>query len=292
VHAAWTQWGAIGFGAAARQPARAIVDPEALVLATLVLEEHEPRLRRVEQMWIRAGSRLLSTGRLTNLLGDYPEALAPRVAAFAADAAAVGDARWRRLAGKVRAGPAGRQRVEAAGPDLRQPSALMLRLRLSLGVGIKADALAFLLGLAGGRATVRQIAEGTSYFERAVRRAVDDLVAARFVEIQATSPISYRASWDSWSQLLGVDVSSAPLWRAWHEHYLVVAAIDAWGWEADRSRWSKYVAASRLRDVFDRLGAVRARAYVQEGPDWHRPAEEWLHGEWVELLANRLRGVL
>jgi hypothetical protein len=146
---------------------------------------------------IGAGSRLLTTGRLANLLRDYPESLSPKVAAFAAAAVAAGDARWRRLAGKVKAKVTARRSVEAATPDLRQPSTLMLRLRLALGVGIKADALAFLLGRAGARATVREIASGTAYFERAVRRAVDDLVAARFVEVQATSPISYRAKWAS-----------------------------------------------------------------------------------------------
>ncbi len=290
VHAAWTQWGAMAFGAAAKQQARAIVDPEALVLVTLVLEEHEHRLKRLVQMWIGAGSRLLSTGRLANLLRDYPESVAPKVAAFAAEAVAAGDARWKRLAGKAKV--AARRSVEAVTPDLRQPSTLMLRLRLALGVGIKADALAFLLGCVGVRATVRQIASGTGYYDRAVRRAVDDLVAARIVEVQATSPISYYAKWASWEQLLGVDQNSAPWWRSWHELYLVGLALDGWGRQADVAGWSRYVAASRLRDVFDRIAPFRARAYVHEAPDWEKPPEEWIGGEWIPRLADRLRGVL
>lgn len=291
-HAAWTQWGAMAFGAASKEPARAIVDPEALVLATLVLEEHERRLNRLVQMWIGAGSRLLSTGRLANLLRDYPESVEPKVAAFAAEAVAAGDARWKRLAGRAKVKGMGRRSVEAVTPDLRQSSTLMLRLRLALGVGIKADALAFLLGRTGVRATVREIASGTGYFERAVRRAVDDLVAARFVEVQATSPISYYAKWANWEQLLGVDQNSAPLWRWWHELYLVAQALDGWGRQAAAARWSSYVAASRLRDVFDRMAPFRARAYVQEAPDWEKPPEEWIGGEWIARLADRLRGVL
>lgn len=292
VHAAWTQWGAMAFGAAAKLPALAIVDPEALVLATLVLEEHEGRLQRLVQMWIRAGSRLLSTGRLANLLRDYPESVAPKVTAFAAEAIAVGDARWKRLAGKAKARAGSRRSVEAVTPDLRQPSTLMLRLRLALGVGIKADALAFLLGRAGARATVREIASGTGYYARAVRRALDDLMAARIVEVQATSPISYYARWASWEKLLGVDQDSAPMWRSWHELYLVALALDGWGRQADAAGWSRYVAASRLRDVFDRIAPFRARAYVHEAPDWEKPPEEWIGGEWIAQLADRLRGVL
>jgi len=92
VQAAWTQWGAVAFGAAAKAPARAIVDPEALVLATLVLEARERRLNRLVQMWIGAGSRLLSTGRLASLLRDYPKSVTPKVAAFAAEAVGAGDA--------------------------------------------------------------------------------------------------------------------------------------------------------------------------------------------------------
>jgi hypothetical protein len=268
------------------------VDPEALVLATLVLEEHERRLRRLVQMWIRAGSRLLSSGRLANLLRDYPESLAPKVAAFAAEAEAAGDARWRRLAGRTRMNVVKRPGVEAATPDLRQPSTLMLRIRLALGVGIKADALTFLLGRTGVRATVREVASSTGYFARAVRRALDDLVAARFLEVQATSPISYSAKWAKWEQLLGVDQNDAPLWRSWHELYLVVLALDEWARQADMARWTPYVAASRLRDVFDRLAPIRARAYVQEAPDWEDPPEDWIGGDWVARLADRLRGVL
>jgi hypothetical protein len=268
------------------------VDPEALVLATLVLEEHERRLSRLVQMWIGVGSRLLSAGRLASLLRDYPESVTPKVAAFAAEAVRAGDARWKRLAGKAKAKVARRPSVEAVTPDLRQPSTLMLRLRLALGVGIKADALAFLLGRAGARATVRQVASGTGYYQRAVRRALDDLVAARFVAVQATSPISYSAQWADWEQLLGVDQSNAPLWRCWHELYLVVVALDSCGREADAARWSGYVAASRLRDVFERIAPFRTRAYVHEAPDWEKPSEEWIGGDWIAQLADRLRGVL
>ena len=292
VQAAWTQWGAVAFGAAAKAPARAIVDPEALVLATLVLEARERRLNRLVQMWIGAGSRLLSTGRLASLLRDYPKSVTPKVAAFAAEAVGAGDARWKRLAGKAKAKVARRPSVEAVTLDLRQPSKVMLRLRLALGVGIKADALAFLLGRTGVRATVREVASGTGYFERAVRRALDDLVAARFLAVQATSPISYYAQWANWEQLLGVDQNHAPLWRCWHELYLVVVALDGWGREADTARWSRYVAASRLRDVFERIEPFRTRAYVHEAPDWEKPSEEWIEGEWIAQLADRLKGVV
>ena len=42
--AAWTQWGAIFSLEASRRPAQSIVDPEALLLVSMALRDHEPRL--------------------------------------------------------------------------------------------------------------------------------------------------------------------------------------------------------------------------------------------------------
>src|SRR5579859_663445 len=97
VQAAWAQWSAIGFGAGSR-PGRAIVDPEALVLASLAFGDHERRLERVMLMWLGSGSHLLGVGRLTTMMDAYPVSMAHRVAEFAAEAAERGDARWKRLA--------------------------------------------------------------------------------------------------------------------------------------------------------------------------------------------------
>jgi hypothetical protein len=89
-----------------------------------------------------------------------------------------------------------------------------------------------------------------------------------------------------------MDENAAPAWRWWHELYLVATAPDGWGRQADAAGWSRYVAASRLRDVFDRIARFCARAYVHEAPDWEKPPEEWIGGEWIARLAERLRGVL
>ena len=75
-----------------RRHLRAVVDPEALVLASLVLLDQERRL-----------GDLLSVQRMKNLTADYPEPvrapLAHRVAWFATVARDVGkDLRWRSLA--------------------------------------------------------------------------------------------------------------------------------------------------------------------------------------------------
>jgi hypothetical protein len=294
IEAAWTQWGAIGFGAAAKRPARAIVDPEALVLVTLAFDELERRLGRAMGMWLGVGSRLLSVGRLTNLQRDYPTTLAVKVQAFAAGAHAEGDARWSRLAGRTTARRSRRTGTESVTPDLRQPSTVMLRLRLAMGVGIKADALAFLIGCLGAGSTIREIAAATGYYERAVRRAMEDLAAARLATMMATSPVRYQVRWRDWAQLLGVDENTAPAWRSWHQLYAIVVAVDGWARRAEGSSWTPYVMGSRLRDTFDGIAPLMARSMGGEAPDWSRPPERWLEEleRWVGTTVERLRALV
>src|SRR5947207_1386611 len=100
-HAAWTQWGAIFSFPASRRQAHAIVDPEALVLGSLALREHEPRLRGVVQLWARYESRLLSVQRIKNLGSLFPAGVRERLAEFARLAVTEGgDLRWRSVAGR------------------------------------------------------------------------------------------------------------------------------------------------------------------------------------------------
>src|SRR5438477_11182224 len=99
--AAWTQWGAIFSFPATKRQARAIVDPEALLLGSLALSEHEPRLRGVVQLWARYESRLLSVQRMKNILPLFRGAVRERLAEFARLAVTEGgDLRWRSVASR------------------------------------------------------------------------------------------------------------------------------------------------------------------------------------------------
>ncbi len=246
--AAWSQWGAIFTPAAGRRPARAIVDPEALLLASLVLSGHEPRLWRVARLWARYGARLLSVQRVKNLGRQFPSSVAEPLGEFALLAMTDGgDLRWRSLvADSAQAKPAGRREPEA-NPVLEGGPALMLRLRLGLGVGIKPDVVSHLVGRAGGGATVQQIAAGIQYYGRAVRRAIEDLAASGFIEARSTSPESYRVDLRKWANLLAIDIDEPPAWRSWAGLYAFVAALDAWasGPKPD----SAFVLASEARDL-------------------------------------------
>src|SRR3989442_11518816 len=168
--AAWTQWGAIFTFPASRRPAKSIVDPEALLLGSLALREHEPRLRGVVQLWARYESRLLSVQRAKNLAPLFPAGVREQLAEFARAAMIGGDLRWRSVAGRAAGSKARTDRQRQATPVLEGGAPLMLRLRLGMGVGIKPDVIAYLIGVASGRQPVVLIARATAYYRRAVRR--------------------------------------------------------------------------------------------------------------------------
>ena len=274
--AAWTQWSAIFTFAASPRPARAIVDPEALLLGSFALSGHEPRLWRVARLWARFAARLLSVQRAKNLARRFPTSVNDRLSEFAQLAVEHGaDQRWRSIARDSPPIKAADRREPQATPVLEGGAPLMLRLRLGFGVGIKADVVSQLVGLAGGRHSVQQIATATAYYGRAVRRALEELVAAGFVEARPTAPASYRVDLAKWADLLAITTDDPPAWRPWAGVYSFVAALDAWSRRAAPE--SEFVLASEARDLVAQhaealesagvrlpaLGTHRVEAYLE-----------------------------
>jgi len=245
--AAWAQWSAIFTVAASRRPAQSIVDPEALLLVSLALRDHEPRLWSAAVMWAQFGARLLSVQRAKNLARLFPGAVRERLGEFAQLAMRDGDQRWRSVVGTTRAHkPKGREREGS--PRVEGGAALMLRLRLGLGVGIKPDVLAYLVGIAGGPNPVILIARATSYHGRAVRRALEELLAAGFIESRPYTPVAYRVDNAKWAGLLEVDPHHPPAWRGWGTLFAFVVALDTWSRSLPDA---PVVLASEARDLVE-----------------------------------------
>ncbi len=251
--AAWTQWGAIFSFPATLQQAHAIVDPEALLLGSLALSEHEPRLRGVVEAWARYQSRLLSVQRVKNLASLFPAPVRERLAEFARLAMTRGsDLRWRSVSGRATGSKTRNTREQDATPVLEGGAPLMLRLRLGIGVGIKPDVIAYLIGVGGGRQPVQLIAKATAYHGRAVRRALEELTAGGFVEARPTAPVSYRVDVRKWAELLAINPSDPPAWRPWAALYSFVAALNDWSRKLPAE--SDFVLASEARDKVVEFG--------------------------------------
>ncbi|MDQ8162893.1 MAG: hypothetical protein P3C10_09960 [Gemmatimonadota bacterium] len=327
----WRQWRVLGAGAASRsargrasdagtppsRPLQSLVDPEALVLVSLLLLDHERRLGDLLHDWGARNADLLSVQRVKNLMADYPAPvrvlLTRRVAWFAAVARDVGkDLRWRSLAQAWPGSPGSwPDHVEDHAPDspgaraqgVHAPAAastktratrarlvadatLMLRLRLGLGVGVKSDLIAVLLARGTVSATVRDLAEATGYTVAAVRRAADDLAAARLIASRDGPPASYLVSYEAWAPLLGM-AAAAPRWANWHNRFQFATAFLQWAATARPRPLSDYAFGAHGRELLEQHRAAFAHDPMAV---WsaHTPIHDWraFVGQSVRSLAT------
>jgi len=246
--AAWIQWSTLGSMAAANRYARSVVDPEALVLLSLILEDYERRLSEMLAWWAAEGATTLSVQRIKNLVSRLPQAVHERLEVFGNAAIQAGDIRWRSLSKGLPKSRGTSKSVHLPELRLDRPASLMVRLRLGFGVGIKSDVLSFLLTNQGEWESVRSISNATAFTPRAVKRASDELAVARLIQSSATQPTEYRAENQAWASLLSIG-APFPKWRHWPAVVELLAGILEWGTAAP-SR-STYVRSSTARDVIE-----------------------------------------
>jgi hypothetical protein len=246
----WQQWQAVGAMVSGTRRAKAIVDPEALILLSLGLKDHERRLWDVLAWWAAVGANLLSVQRMKNLVVKYPEPINLRLAEYARLAHEVGgDFRWKSLAISNTGQIPRMERKREKDPQLLESAALILRIRMGIGVGIKADILSFLMGTGGAWASVKDISVATYYSNRAIRRAADELVAARLMHSKAETPTQYRVSPKPWTQLLQMK-EPLPSWRYWQAAFAFVAHfLDCV--EEGKFKEVSYLASTQARDLFE-----------------------------------------
>ncbi len=266
---------------------RSMIDPEALLLASLYLSRHEARFQRLTAWWAARGSRLLSVQRMRNLVSQYPKSVERQMGEFALMAVEDGrDARWRSVAGKSR--PQGARKKDlGTTPTLAESPALLLRLRLGFGVGIKADVLGLLLGRAGDRLTVREIAAATGYYERAVRRAVDEMTLARLLRAARSTPTSFSVDVQVWARTLELP-DEVPRWEYWYEGFSFLLGLVEWCTKSEDA--SPYVASSRARDLMESHGSVLELRGIEAPVPEDHPGEEYLRPfvEAADKLIQRL----
>jgi hypothetical protein len=289
VEACWAQWSSLGSPASKRATAaRAIVDPEALVVLSLVVARRERRLRDLVAWWARVGSALTSVQRFRSVAARFPGDEGRRALGwFAARAAAEGDRRWSRHATDGADAATARDKG-ADSPRLGQPCALLLRLRAGFGVGAKADTLGFLLGSEGAWASATRIAYATRYSSVAIRNAVSEMALAGFVREASDAATAYSVAAADWAPLLGLHGASAfPRWYHWPEVFgFLAGALDWADAAAAPGAPGEHVLASRARDLLEK----HARAFELDGVRLPRPAQ--LSGlEAVDGLRDGVRTV-
>lgn len=259
----WRQWRSVGAAVAGAGQANAMVDPEALLLMSLYLVEQERRLADVAVSWTVKNSLLLSIQRLGNMRKLFPAGVTPRLSALAREVVEQGkDPRWKSLAsGKTEPLGAREGKSRALAPRFDSWTTLMLQLRRGIGVGAKADVLAFVLGvnaLAESRVNVRMIVRAVGYTPASVRRVADDLAEARFIVAldsaggERFAQRIYSARTDAWVALLRLSKHQAG-WPYWQDRFLFLIEVLDWlehGSANKRTEYAMDVAARKLLEQF------------------------------------------
>lgn len=138
---AWRQW--TGIGVTGRiSPATAPVDPEALIVLTARLGDHDARLRDAAIDWCVAAGHLVNGSRLTRIASEAGLHGDPDFGRFLATVGNAGGPAW----GARDVAPAPHSaRGKVSLSSLAGDARLLLRLRASVGVNARADILARLL---------------------------------------------------------------------------------------------------------------------------------------------------
>lgn len=259
-NALWIQWQALGGQAAASRAPHSIVDPEALVLASIWLAELEPRLLDFLYGFAESGSRLLSVQRMKRAAAYFPDDGVHGLAGFAMTVSSFGsDPRWRRLSESGRPIAARPGKVVSAARALGEPGSLMLRLRTGFGVDVRTDVLTFLIGSDGAWADVREMSEALLYAKYSVRRACEGLGDARLIESSPSRPVRYYADPSRWMALL--ELSYIARWYPWMGVYSFLVRLLDWFRTFGGEPSSDSLAASRAREFM--LGHAHALVPLQ-----------------------------
>lgn len=260
VRISWRQWAGLGspaVGGIGPRPS-SMVDLESLILVSLAFRQEERRLTDMVAWWAEVGASLTSLQRMRAVAKRFPGSVGPEgVRAFASMAVQQGDRRWLKEADPVP--PEGARFGKGPKrPALLDRCALWVRLRAGLGVGAKADVLAFLLGLGGAWASARTIAFATGYSTVTIGKAAPEMVMAGLLRTTGNRPAEYMAPPGPWSELLAPAGAGGivpgggtlPVWRYWAEVSSFLAGAAALSGEAlSDGVGREHVLASRARDL-------------------------------------------
>lgn len=209
VENAWRQWQRIGAATTVKVlPTRVSVDIEALILASVALTPHDPRLIEIAEEWMVRNGDLVSIGRLRVLRPDITSRRTDQAVGELASrvAARTGSTRWLPLIEQTKGSGKPVTKLEpsrkAARPQWHDPASAMLLLRLGLGLGIKPDVLTVLLGSGERWLSARTIQRLTGYTLSAVKLPLKDLTEVGWIATTGGRSAQYRALPDRWTNVM------------------------------------------------------------------------------------------
>lgn len=275
----WSQWGQMGVSAETTRRDTWAMDPEALLLLTFEVGRGEPRLFEEVLDWLLLNERLISVQRLRNLAEDdsdraLVEAVLgwlgqnrrrPRLGAkqqtlwadrepqpfFRDSRLRVGDPDPAFLAQgflKPRADPSRKSQA----PDLGRLINFAFRLRLLLGVGVRAEVVRILLTVTAPWVNAQTLGAMTAYTKRNAQEAAGALGAAGEATAQLVGNENrFAAPREQWARFLGLDVEGLPRHENWPQVFRIWRAVLRWLGDPANEDLSDYMLASAVRTLLE-----------------------------------------
>jgi hypothetical protein len=301
---AWEQWSQLGLSAAppVRREERA-ADPEALLLFTLHVARHDPRLFDEVLGWLALNTPLISTQRLRNLCTDATDrALADAALDWAAgvrrrqppaatgprppvdhleplfhELPVFGDALDPAFARHGFARPPLTPSDKSQPPRLSAPIAFAFRLRRLLGVGVRAEAVRILLTVRAPRLAGGVISANAGFAQRNVREGLTQLHEAGVIDVvRVSDDRHYSIHHAAWATLLRLPrASDLPFHYDWIPAYRALTQILDWLRQPGLDELSPYMRASHARTLMDEIAGDLGYVGVPPGLHGAHGADFW-----------------
>ncbi|HJZ36799.1 MAG TPA: hypothetical protein VJ204_11075 [Solirubrobacterales bacterium] len=272
----WDEWGQMGVSASTSRRDSWATDPEALLLLTFEVGRGEPRLFEEVLDWMLVNERLLSVQRLRNLAVDDADRalveavvgwlgenhprfrLAPRPGNgdsprpfFRGGGLKVSDPDPAFLAQgfvKPRSKPSGKSQA----PDLALPINFAFRLRMLMGVSVRAEVARALLTIDTPWMNAQALAESTAYTKRNVREAATSLASVGLVRDWTVGNENRFGASDRWADFLAVGGSRGS--KDWPQLFRVLRQILRWLDDPTNRSLSDYMLLSGARTLLEGVG--------------------------------------
>lgn len=272
----WDEWAQMGVSANTSRRDTWAIDPEALLLLTFEVGRGEPRLFEEVLDWMLVNERLLSVQRLRNLVADDEDRrLVEAVIGW------LGQKRRRARLGSRSPKTEGqpepffrgsrlqvtdpdpaflalgflKPQTEPSGkslaPDVSLPINFAFRLRLLLGVSVRAEVARVLLTTNEQWMNAQALAQSTGYTKRNVQEAVTSFSSANFIHSHMVGNENrYQAS-ARWPQFLEVD--RLPGSEDWPQLFRACRLILRWLFDRTTRGLSDYLLLSSANTLLEEI---------------------------------------
>jgi hypothetical protein len=281
---AWSQWAQMGLSGHATRQDRWAMDPEALLLFTIEVARHDPRLFDEVLDWLALNGEMLILQRLRNLGRRHRGDSDLVDAALAWGASVSPSVRWSISPSRAQSRgnrlrdvftpdvvglvqdpdpffarfgyrrPRAERSHNSVRPNMRLPINFAFRLRLLFGLGSRAEVLRILLSSEEANVDVARIADEAAFAKRNVNETLSALAESGSVEARwSRNERIFSVKKSQWEALLDFEPGEErPRFMPWNHLLPALTAICVWLREAD-PEWSDYLAASESRSLVETL---------------------------------------